>query len=203
MSLEWGAQGAHSGPGPGARWAHSRASLLSQEQAQRRQMGPGLAVAMLNVFVIFSLRMCIFYDGARAWAQRAWNRSSCRVSPPAASAPSWGDSAAGCAPTRWGTRPFFPAAAAVSCPLSLVPGRGLASRRGKAGHVRAVMAEDRAWGWWSCLEPAVSQCVQQAPWWGEPLTHLRESHRALLSLRPQSLGAHLLWMEVTGSEETG
>lgn len=169
MSLEWGAQGAHSGPGPGARRAHSRASLLSREQAQRRQMGPGLAVAILNVFIIFSVRMCILYDVMRARAQRAWDRSSCRVSPPAASAPSWGDSAAGCAPTRWGAGPFLPAAAAVSCPLSLVPGRGLASRRGRAGHVRAVVAEDRAWGWRSCLEPAMSRCVQRAPWWASLL----------------------------------
>lgn len=139
----------------------------------------------------------------RARAQRAWDRSSCRVSPPAASSPSWGDSAAGCAPTRWGAGLFHPAAAAVSCPLSLVPGGGSASRRGRARHVHAVVAKDRAWGWRSCLEPAVSRCVQRAPWWGEPLTHLRARHRPLSSMRPQSLGAHLLWMEVTGSEEIG
>lgn len=42
----------------------------------------------------------------------------------------------------------------VLCPWSLV---GLSLQEGGARHVHAVVAEDRAWGWRSCLEPAVSR----------------------------------------------
>lgn len=117
VSLEWGAQGTHRGPGPGATRVHSRASLLSQERVQRRQKGPGLEAAILKVFIVFTLRMCILYDKMGAQAQRAWDCSSCRVSPSATSSPSWGDSAAGCAPTRWHVPP-----SSCCCLLSSVLG---------------------------------------------------------------------------------
>lgn len=84
------------------------------------------------------------------------------------------------APHSLGRRLFHPAAAAVSCPLSLVPGGGSASRRGGPGMYML---------WWlrtgpGAYAPALSfqRChgvFRQAPWWGEPLTHLRARHRTL------------------------
>ena len=118
-------------PSPGATRAHNRASLLSQEQVQHRQKGPGLEAAILKVFIVFTLQMCILYDEVGAQAQRAWDRSSCRVSPPAASSPSWGDSAAGCAPTRWGAGPFHPSSCCCLLSSVLGPWWGLSLQEGQ------------------------------------------------------------------------
>lgn len=164
VSLEWGAQGTHRGPGPGATWVHSRASLLSQERVQRRQKGPGLEAAILKVFIIlpFKCAFCTTRWGHRLRGPGIAAPAGFHLQPPPRLP---GGTVQLAVPPLAGT--FPPAAAAVSCPLSLVPGRGSASRRGRARHVRTVVAEDRAWGWRSCLEPVVSRCVQWAPWWGE------------------------------------